>query len=126
MLSMISNSVAWEKHMSRHKDAKLVRLDSEETPSMEKKSQRTEEAQFFNYDSLTKHFTAGCQCGQRFDIDLKNDKVESVDPSLKAREISSYDKNQTYGPDRGPEPSYDRGPKRQESYSAPKQFSYKM
>ncbi len=114
MLGMLVDSSVWQRHQEKHRDAKPVKIEPEEESRFEKKTGIKEDPQFFNYDSLTKHFTAGCQCGQRFDIDIKNDSVSELDTGLKLKDIGGYDRKSGYDGDAGPEPSsYSQGPVRQ-------------
>jgi hypothetical protein len=118
---MLQDSAAWERHANRHKDAKMVPIDStEELSEFERKvGKKTEEQHVIQYDMHSKKFVAGCQCGQKFEIDVNTQKVEPQDPNLKMKEISQYDRNNSqYGKSEESTASYDRKPDRMPAVAA--------
>jgi hypothetical protein len=117
---MIQDSNVWSLHQARHHDAKIVPIFQEDATEFEQKihnnSKKQEEPSVIQYDMHSKKFTLGCQCGAKFEIDVKNDKVEQADPSLKMKEMPNYDRGsnqeQQYGGAQPGETKYDMGPKR--------------
>ena len=111
---MLEDSNVWERHKNTHKDANISPAFKEEMSEFEeqvKKNSRhkkEEEPQVIQYDMHSKKFQANCNCGAKFEIDVKNDKVEQADPSLKMKEMQNYDRNsienkdeQQYGSSQG-------------------------
>jgi hypothetical protein len=93
---MLADSNVWEMHKNKHKDAHIAPIFRENASEFEqqvqKHSKKQEEQSIIQYDMHSKKFVAGCQCGAKFEIDVKNDKVEQADPSLKLKEMSNYDR----------------------------------
>ena len=104
---MLEDSNAWHLHKNKHKDAHIAPIFREEefsefeqavdrnsNKSNKSKSEHdSEESHIIQYDMHDKKFMAGCQCGAKFKIDVKNDNVEPADDSIKMKELSQYDKN---------------------------------
>jgi hypothetical protein len=121
---MLEDSNAWELHKRKHKDARMAPIFKEEELSefeqhvnknSKHKQNKFEEPSIIQYDSHTKMFTAGCNCGERFRIDVKNDKVEQEDHNVKMKELDQYKKNQgndSYGRESA-STDYDSKPVRQ-------------
>ena len=117
---MVQDSSVWSLHQAKHHDARIVPIFQEDASAFEQKvnanSKKPEDAHIIQYDMHSKKFVAGCQCGAKFEIDVKNDKVEQADPSLKLKELSNYDRGTGQGGQYGsaqPEGAkYDMGPKR--------------
>jgi len=120
---MLEDSNVWQLHKNKHKDANIIPVFNEEMSDFEEKvkknnkSKDIEEPQLMQYDSHSKKFQASCNCGEKFEIDVKNDKVESLDPSLKMKEFNNYDRNsqenkdQQYGGSSNVKnPSYNNSP----------------
>lgn len=101
---MVEDSNVWELHKRKHRDARIVPIFKEDELSefeqhvnknSKHKENKPEGPNIIQYDSQTKMFTAGCNCGERFHIDVKNDKVEQEDHSVKMKELDAYKKNQS-------------------------------
>jgi hypothetical protein len=133
VLGMIEDSNAWERHKAKHHDAKIVPAFKEDMSGFEEKvekhSKKSEEQSVVQYNNQIKMNTAQCNCGAKFEIDVKNDKVEEINPNLKMKEFNNYgrnnednSKNSEYGrsENNSDNPSYNNGPKRQSnpSYSS--------
>lgn len=102
ILGMIEDSSAWHLHKNKHKDAQIAPTFKEELSEFENKVNKHgrkdshtkfEEPNEIQYDPKRKMFKGVCNCGAGFDIDIKNDKVEPFDPSLKMKELNPYNKN---------------------------------
>jgi len=131
---MLEDSSAWHLHKNKHKDAHITPIFNEEEfsefehavdrNSKKSKASKDEEAHIIQYDMHDKKFVAGCQCGAKFKIDVKNDNVEPADDSIKMKEINQYDKNrnseqQQYGREQsGNDNNYNNGPIRQSAIEA--------
>jgi len=123
---MLEDSNAWQMHAKKHKDANIAPIFREDISVFEqqvqKHSKKHEEPSIIQYDMHSKKFVAGCQCGEKFSIDIKNDTVEHVDPSLKMKEFNNYDRktsetqeNPQYGGSQSPSNTYNTGPKIQQN-----------
>jgi hypothetical protein len=92
---MLEDSNAWHLHKNKHRDARVTPIFQEDISEFEQKvkkhSKKEEEPNIIQYDMHSKKFMAGCQCGEKFSIDIKNDTVEHVDPNLKMKEVTNYD-----------------------------------
>jgi hypothetical protein len=98
IIARVLESNAWERHQKIHKDAKVSSISEEGGFSeIEKKAGRREENRpAITYDSHTKNFVIGCNCGkEKFVFDMKNDSVQSIGPSLKMKEVTAYNQNTT-------------------------------
>ena len=98
IIARVLESNAWERHQRIHKDAQISSFAQEGGFSeIEKKSGKKieENKPAIMYDSHTKNFVVGCNCGkEKFVFDMKNDKVEAVSPSIKMKEINApYNQN---------------------------------
>ena len=108
---MLEDSNAWHLHKNKHKDAHIVPIFEEDLSEFEervqKHSNKIEEPSIMQYDKNKEIFTGGCDCGAKFDIDIKKDKVEEADPNLKMKELPQYNRNSnennnnTYGNNNG-------------------------
>jgi hypothetical protein len=101
IIARIMNSSAWDLHERRfHKDGSSAHLSTVAQEGgfseIERHAgQREENRPAISYDSNTKNFSAGCNCGkEKFVFNMREDKVESVSPSLKMKDINApYQKN---------------------------------
>ncbi|MGV8141757.1 MAG: hypothetical protein ACP5NW_04935 [Candidatus Woesearchaeota archaeon] len=118
---MIEDSNAWRLHQEKHrnlKDARIVPTFQEEASEFDKRlgehSKKSDEQSLIQYHGQGK-FTGGCMCGARFVVDLKNDKVEQVDPNLKMKDLPKYNREnnqeQQYGREQPEGTKYNMGPK---------------
>jgi len=128
---MLEDSSAWNLHKNKHRDAHIAPIFKEEEMSefeqhVNRNSKhkgtenRAEEPNIIQYDSHTKMFVAGCNCGEKFKIDIKNDRVEQDDPTVKMKELNPYNKNQgkdEYGREQGPSTDYDGKPEKRAAIS---------
>lgn len=120
---MLEDSNAWQMHRNKHKNAHIAPIFREDISEFEQKvakhSKKQEEPSIIQYDMHSKKFMAGCNCGEKFSIDIKSDTVEHVDPSLKMKEFNNYDRktaenqgNAQYGGAQAQGNDYNMGPKR--------------
>lgn len=98
IIARIKESNAWERHQRIHKDAQVSTFAQEGGFSGIEKSagkKQEENRPAIMYDSNTKNFVVGCNCGkEKFIFDMRNDKVEAVSPDLKMKEINApYNQN---------------------------------
>jgi len=98
IIAKVLESNAWERHQRVHKDAHISSIAQEGGFSeIEKKAgTRQEDRPAITYDSNTKNFVVGCNCGkEKFVFDMKNDNVQSAGPDLKMKEVTAYNQNTT-------------------------------
>jgi inhibitor of KinA sporulation pathway (predicted exonuclease) len=112
-------------HKNKHRDAHIAPIFQEDISEFEQKvrkhGKKEEEPSIIQYDMHSKKFVAGCQCGEKFSIDIKNDTIEQVNPNLKMKEFNNYDRktqenqgqSQYGGSQAGENQQYNMGPKRQ-------------
>jgi len=110
IIRRVLESNAWARHENtfhkgRH-DAQVSTVAEEGGFSgIEKASgKKREDEQALSYDSHTKNFVVGCNCGkEKFVFDTKTDKVESENTSIRMKEIDPYkrkddsENNNSYG-----------------------------
>ncbi|HYD03730.1 MAG TPA: hypothetical protein VEC16_05530 [Alphaproteobacteria bacterium] len=91
LLGMVQDSNAWERHRMKHKDAEIVPKFTEESDFDKKvRGNKPQQAEPIQYDQNTKHFTAGCNCGETFEINPRNFEVTEFNPMNKMKEMESY------------------------------------
>lgn len=97
IIARIKESNAWERHQKMHKDAQISTISEEGGFSGIEKSagKKQETGPAITYDSHTKNFVVGCNCGkEKFVFDMRNDSVEAISPDLKMKEINApYNQN---------------------------------
>jgi hypothetical protein len=99
LLGMLQDSNAWARHQATHNGnhsiiprfAEESEFDKKVNSAHGKKSQMQQEIVQYNLE--TKHFTAGCSCGQTFDINPRNFEVQEFNPMSKMKEQESYRKD---------------------------------
>jgi hypothetical protein len=110
IIARILESNAWEIHKRTHKDAGLSKLSddgglSKFEEQVVRRSEINHDDPAIQYDSHTKKFVAGCNCGkEKFVFDVKNDTVESESARIHMKGIDPYNKNQnenSYGRESG-------------------------
>jgi hypothetical protein len=90
----IQESPAWERHQDRHKDAQLVSMGEDGDVAVKQKKD-DQDAPKISYNEKMHMLRAVCNCGQGFELDVKNDTVKETDPNLKMKDLDPYDKNRT-------------------------------
>ncbi len=98
VIAKVLESNAWERHQRIHKDAQISSFSEEGGFSeIEKKAgPKHEDRPAITYDSNTKNFVIGCNCGkEKFVFDMKNDNVKSAGPDLKMKDSVVYNQNIT-------------------------------
>jgi len=110
IIARVLESNAWERHRMQHKDAKISTISEDGGFSQIEKisGKKQEEEPAISYDSHTKSFVAGCNCGkERFVFNIKDDTVESEHATIKIKEMDSYkrrddtEKDNPYGKNSG-------------------------
>ena len=131
-------------HRRKHKDAQVSTVIQEGGFSeIEKRSsrdsqeaKRREQEPAISYDSHSKNFVVGCNCGkEKFVFNTKTDTVESENTVIKMKEMDPYKKreqnedNTNYGRSQGgysnsPQSAYGQGPTPKQSYGQQSQGGY--
>jgi len=97
VIAKVLESNAWERHQRIHKDAHVSSIAQEgDLSEIEKRAGKKleENRPAITYDSNTKNFVVGCNCGkEKFVFNMKNDSVQSVSPDLKMKEVTPYNQN---------------------------------
>jgi len=93
IIGRVLESNAWEVHRMRHKDAQVSTVAQEGGFSRIEKSagKKHEDEPAITYDSNTKNFVIGCNCGkEKFVFDTRTDKVESESTNIRMKEMDPY------------------------------------